>query len=34
MPRRVKAAVLALAILVSYAGWKGLGAILGPDPGG
>ena len=34
MPRRIKAAALALAILVSYAGWKGLGALLGPGPGG
>lgn len=34
MPRTVKAAILAFAILVSYAGWKGLGAILGPGPGG
>jgi len=34
MPRRIKAAVLAMAILVSYAGWKGLGALLGPGTGG
>jgi peptide methionine sulfoxide reductase msrA/msrB len=34
MPRKVKAAILAFAILVSYAGWKGLGALLGPGPGG
>ncbi len=34
MPRGIKAAALALAILVSYAGWKGLGALLGPGPGG
>ncbi len=30
MPRRIKAAVLAIAILVSYGGWKGLEALLGP----
>jgi peptide methionine sulfoxide reductase msrA/msrB len=34
MPRRIKAAILALAILFSYTGWKGLGALLGPGPGG
>jgi peptide methionine sulfoxide reductase msrA/msrB len=30
MPRRIKAAVLAFAIMVSYGGWKGLEALLGP----
>jgi peptide methionine sulfoxide reductase msrA/msrB len=29
MPRTIKMAVLALAIFISYAGWRGLGAILG-----
>ena len=30
MPRTIKAAVLAFAIIVSYGGWKGLEALLGP----
>jgi peptide methionine sulfoxide reductase msrA/msrB len=30
MPRMIKAAILAFAIMVSYGGWKGLEALLGP----
>jgi peptide methionine sulfoxide reductase msrA/msrB len=30
MPRRIRAAILAFAIMVSYGGWKGLDALLGP----
>ena len=30
MPRRIKAAILAFAIMVTYGGWKGLEALLGP----
>ena len=30
MPRTIKAAILAFAIIVSYGGWKGLEALLGP----
>lgn len=32
MPQRMKIGVLALAVLISFAGWKGLDAVLRPVP--
>jgi len=33
MPRKIKIGVLAFAALISFAGWKGLDALLRPAPG-
>lgn len=33
MPMRIRAAILALSVVVSYGAWKGLGALFGAVPG-